>query len=56
MIFFCSERSGDFSLSQEIGLLFCPKRLGDIFFVLRGWVIFFCPKRFGDFFLSREVG
>ena len=46
-------------------IVFCPKKLGDFYFVLRGWVIFFCPEtlvdlfcpeRLGDYILSREVG
>ena len=36
-----------------MGDFFFPERLGDFFFVARGWVIFFCPETLGVFFFRR---
>ena len=35
---------------------FFPQWFGDLFFVLRGWVIFFRPERLGDLFLPERLG
>ena len=55
VIFYGSERLGDFYVVPRGWVIFFPKRFGD-FFGPKRLGNFLGPKRLGDFFLYREVG